>query len=154
MKLKSIFIISAVVVLLGIVGVTLFEFTSNLALRRVVGSRNTSLMQYELNRQIAISVMSVLVIRDQKSYAYARNKLYDSLSDELRNSIFPTSEYKGVILRRPALVINSVRGDLSNSTHIFKIDVTLSMSGSDSGGHEATFLIGVVFGKVVSIERI
>lgn len=60
--------------------------------------RNTFLDDYNANKEIVKSYLQVYEIRNETTYQAIKNTMYNSLSKDLQEEIFPTVNYEGLAL--------------------------------------------------------
>lgn len=122
-------------------------------LQEISAMRNTFLDDYNANKSLVESYLQVYEIRDENSYQNVKNEIYNSLSYEMQDQIFPTVHYEGLALHPMTTKVISIKGtnnDYENE-NIFILEYNLT---GVNYNQDITNIVTVRNGVIMSVVRI
>ncbi len=119
----------------------------------IYSSRSKVLETYNKNKAIAESYLKVYDIVDESSYQNIKNELYNNLSYEMQQELFPTVNYSGLALHDLETEIIDVVGTNNSfeEKNTFYIEYRLKGVNYDQ---IITNLIDVEKGVIIGVKRI
>lgn len=122
-------------------------------MREINSMRNTFLDDYNANKEIVKSYLQVYEIRNETTYQAIKNTMYNSLSKDLQEEIFPTVNYEGLALHPLKTEIIRCIGTNNgpNSENTFLLEYNLS---GVNYNQNISNLITLKNGIITSVVRI
>ena len=151
--------IKIITVIIFIICVIAFTFKYGIDMKHkndmieVYNSRNTFLDVYNENKELSESYLKVYDIVDENSYQSVKNELYNNLSYEMQQELFPTVNYSGLALHDLETSIIRVLGTnkLREEVNTFLIEYNLV---GVNYNQNITNLINIKDGKIIGVTRI
>lgn len=145
----ALFLVSCIV--LGVVYA--MQINERKEIQEIQAMRNTFLDDYNSNKQLVESYLQVYDIRDENSYQNIKNEMYNKLSNELQEQIFPTVNYEGLALHPLKTKVLSIKGtnNYYESENTFLLEYNLT---GVNYNQDITNLVTVKNGTIMSVIRI
>lgn len=145
----ALFLISCIV--LGVIYA--MQVNERKEIQEINATRNTFLDDYNSNKKLVESYLQVYEIRDENSYQHIKNELYNKLSNELQDQIFPTVNYEGLALHPLETKILDIMGTNNNyeDENTFLLDYNLT---GVNYNQDITNIVTVRNGVIMSVVRI
>ena len=121
-------------------------------LQEIKSSRSTDLDNYRRNKQLAEDYLDVYKIVDENSYQQIKNELYNKLSTNMQNDIFPSVNYEGLPLHRmETSVLRCIGTNNSSGSNTFLIEFNLT---GINYNQDVTTLVTIRDGVITEVERL
>lgn len=145
----ALFLISCIV--LGVIYA--MQVNERKEIQEINATRNTFLDDYNSNKKLVESYLQVYEIRDENSYQHIKNELYNKLSNELRDQIFPTVNYEGLALHPLETKILDIMGTNNNYEDENTFLLEYNLTGVNYN-QDITNIVTVRNGVIMSVIRI
>ena len=122
-------------------------------IQEINATRNTFLDDYNSNKKLVESYLQVYEIRDENSYQHIKNELYNKLSNELQDQIFPTVNYEGLALHPLETKILDIMGTNNNYEDENTFLLEYNLTGVNYN-QDITNIVTVRNGVIMSVVRI
>lgn len=145
----ALFLISCIV--LGVIYA--MQVNERKEIQEINATRNTFLDDYNSNKKLVESYLQVYEIRDENSYQHIKNELYNKLSNELQDQIFPTVNYEGLALHPLETKILDIMGTNNNYEDENTFLLEYNLTGVNYN-QDITNIVTVRNGVIMSVVRI
>lgn len=145
----ALFLISCIV--LGVIYA--MQVNERKEIQEIKATRNTFLDDYNSNKKLVESYLQVYEIRDENSYQHIKNELYNKLSNELQDQIFPTVNYEGLALHPLETKILDIMGTNNNYEDENTFLLEYNLTGVNYN-QDITNIVTVRNGVIMSVVRI
>lgn len=145
----ALFLISCIV--LGVIYA--MQVNERKEIQEINATRNTFLDDYNSNKKLVESYLQVYEIRDENSYQHIKNELYNKLSNELQDQIFPTVNYEGLALHPLETKILDIMGTNNNYEDENTFILEYNLTGVNYN-QDITNIVTVRNGVIMSVVRI
>lgn len=145
----ALFLISCIV--LGVIYA--MQVNERKEIQEINAIRNTFLDDYNSNKKLVESYLQVYEIRDENSYQHIKNELYNKLSNELQDQIFPTVNYEGLALHPLETKILDIMGTNNNYEDENTFLLEYNLTGVNYN-QDITNIVTVRNGVIMSVVRI
>lgn len=122
-------------------------------LQEISAMRNTFLDDYNANKSLVESYLQVYEIRDENSYQNVKNEIYNSLSYEMQDQIFPTVHYEGLALHPMTTKVISIKGTNNDYKNENTFILEYNLTGVNYN-QDITNIVTVRNGVIMSVVRI
>lgn len=122
-------------------------------LQEISAMRNTFLDDYNANKSLVESYLQVYEIRDENSYQNVKNEIYNSLSYEMQEQIFPTVHYEGLALHPMTTKVISIKGTNNDYENENTFILEYNLTGVNYN-QDITNIVTVRNGVIMSVVRI
>lgn len=122
-------------------------------LQEISAMRNTFLDDYNANKSLVESYLQVYEIRDENSYQNVKNEIYNSLSYEMQEQIFPTVHYEGLALHPMTTKVISIMGTNNDYENENTFILEYNLTGVNYN-QDITNIVTVRNGVIMSVVRI
>lgn len=122
-------------------------------LQEISAMRNTFLDDYNANKSLVESYLQVYEIRDENSYQNVKNEIYNSLSYEMQDQIFPTVHYEGLALHPITTKVISIKGTNNDYKNENTFILEYNLTGVNYN-QDITNIVTVRNGVIMSVVRI
>lgn len=122
-------------------------------LQEISAMRNTFLDDYNANKSLVESYLQVYEIRDENSYQNVKNEIYNSLSYEMQDQIFPTVHYEGLALHPMTTKVISIKGTNNDYENENTFILEYNLTGVNYN-QDITNIVTVRNGVIMSVVRI
>ena len=122
-------------------------------LQEISAMRNTFLDDYNANKSLVESYLQVYEIRDENSYQNVKNEIYNSLSYEMQDQIFPIFHYEGLALHPMTTKVISIKGTNNDYENENTFILEYNLTGVNYN-QDITNIVTVRNGVIMSVVRI